>query len=97
MRFIITTVFVAITTISLAQADSSSYFLQKGLEEKGKGRLMESYKALDKAYSYNKNDKQVVSELARTLFDLRRYAQAREKYLELEKHSIPKKYLIRTL
>ncbi len=85
MRFIITTLLVAITTISFAQTDSSSYFLQKGLEEKGKGRLMESYKALDKAYSYNKTDKQIISELARTLFDLRRYVPAKEKYLKLEK------------
>ena len=46
---------------------------------------MESYKAFDKAYTYNKSNKQVVSLLASSLFDLRRYPQAREKYMELEK------------
>jgi tetratricopeptide (TPR) repeat protein len=84
MRFLLTAALAAATTIVSAQSDSSAYFLQKGLEEKGKGRLMESYKAFDKAYSYNKNDKQVVSELANTLFELRRYGQAREKYMQLE-------------
>ena len=46
---------------------------------------MESYKAFDKAYAYNKNNKEIVSYLAATLYDLRRYPQSREKYLELEK------------
>jgi tetratricopeptide (TPR) repeat protein len=68
-----------------AQSDSAAYFLQKGLDEKAKGRTMESYKALEKAYNYNKTNKQVVQELADLLVALRRYPQAREKYLELEK------------
>jgi tetratricopeptide (TPR) repeat protein len=85
MRLILTTALISVSMLSFAQTDSSEFFLQKGLEEKGKGRITESYKAFDKAYAYNKNNKQVVSLLASTLFDLRRYAQAREKYLELEK------------
>jgi len=85
MRFILATAFTAISAVAFAQTDSSGFYLQKGLEEKTKGRLLESYKAYDKAYSFNKNNKEVVAELAKTLFDLRRYAQAREKYLELEK------------
>ncbi|HEY0732683.1 MAG TPA: CDC27 family protein [Chitinophagaceae bacterium] len=85
MRLTITAALMAISAISFGQTDSSDYFIQKGLEEKQKGRLMESYKQFDKAYSYNKTSKQAVSLLASTLFDLRRYAQAREKYLELEK------------
>ena len=68
-----------------AQSDSASLFLQKGLAEKEKGRTLESWKAFDKAYSYNKTDKAVVQNLADALFKLNRYAQAREKYLELEK------------
>jgi tetratricopeptide (TPR) repeat protein len=68
-----------------AQSDSSMFYLQKGLDEKGKGRTMESYKALDKAYGYNKTNKQVVQELADVLVTLRRYPQARDKYMELEK------------
>jgi tetratricopeptide (TPR) repeat protein len=85
MRLILTAALLSVSALSFAQTDSSDFFLKKGLEEKGKGRLMESYKAFDKAYTYNKNNQQVVSLLASSLFDLRRYAQAREKYLELEK------------
>jgi tetratricopeptide (TPR) repeat protein len=68
-----------------AQADSATAYLQKGLEEKTKGRTLEAWKRFDKAYGFNKNDRQVVGELAKSLFDLRRYPQSREKYLELEK------------
>jgi tetratricopeptide (TPR) repeat protein len=75
---------IALASVLFAQTDSSDYYLKKGLVEKTKGRLMESYKALDKAYSFNKKDQQVIAELAKTLFDLRRYAQAKEKYLQLE-------------
>jgi tetratricopeptide (TPR) repeat protein len=85
MRFILATALTVVSAVSFAQTDSSGYFLQKGLEEKGKGRTLESYKNFDKAYTYNKNDKQVVSELANSLLNMRRYAQAREKFLELEK------------
>jgi len=85
MRFILATAFTALTAVSYAQNDSSSFFLQKGLEEKGKGRTLEAYKQFDKAYSYNKANKEVVNELANSLLSLRRYAQAREKFLELEK------------
>ncbi len=85
MRFLLSTAFAVITTISFAQTDSSSYYLQKGLDEKGKGRLAESYKAFDKAYTFNKGNKQVVAELAHSLYGLRRYAQAKEKFFELEK------------
>jgi tetratricopeptide (TPR) repeat protein len=68
-----------------AQADSATAYLQKGQEEIAKGRTLEAWKKFDKAYTFNKNDKQVVAALAKSLFDLRRYAQAREKYIELEK------------
>jgi tetratricopeptide (TPR) repeat protein len=85
MRLILTGLCLAVASVTFAQTDSSSIFLQKGLEEKAKGRLMESYKAFDKAYTYNKNDKQIVTELAKSLYDLRRYGQAREKYMQLEK------------
>jgi tetratricopeptide (TPR) repeat protein len=85
MRLILTSTLLSVSALSFAQTDSSEFFLKKGLEEKGKGRLMESYKAFDKAYTYNKNNKQVVSYLAASLYDLRRYPQSREKYLELEK------------
>lgn len=89
MRLVFTAAMLAITTAAFAQTDSSSYFLQKGLEEKTRGRLNESYKQLDKAYSFNKANKQVVSELAHVLMSLRRYTQAREMYLQLEKLGDP--------
>jgi len=76
---------VGISTSLFAQSDSASFFMQKGLEEKAKGRRLESMRQFEKAYSYNKTDKQIVSELASAYYDLRRYGQAREKYLELEK------------
>lgn len=86
MRCFLTAILLAISIISFSQqTDSAQFFLQKGLEEKGKGRLMESFKAFDKAYNYNKTDKQIVSELATSLFNLRQYSQARVKYMELEK------------
>jgi tetratricopeptide (TPR) repeat protein len=84
MRFFLSTVFISFAFISSAQTDSSAIYLQKAINEKSKGRTMEAYKALDKAYNFNKNNKQVVSELAKALSELRRYSQAREKYLQLE-------------
>lgn len=68
----------------LAQSDSASFYFQKGLEEKQKGRLMESFKHLDKAYSFNKKDQALTKELAAAYYDLRKYSQAREKYKEAE-------------
>lgn len=97
MRLILTVALAASTTLTFAQADSSQFFYQKGIEEKGKGRVMESYKAFDKAYTYNKGDKQVVESLAQTLFDLRRYPQAREKYQELEKMGNPSAHTLKQL
>lgn len=85
MRLIFTALLFSATTVAFAQADSAALFLQKGLDEKSKGRVMEQYKALDKAYNYNKSNKQIVQELADVLVSLHRYPQARDKYLELEK------------
>jgi tetratricopeptide (TPR) repeat protein len=71
--------------LTLAQSDSSSLYLQKGLEEKTRGRRMESLKYFEKAHAYNKSSREILKELAEAYFDLRRYAQAKEKYRELEK------------
>jgi tetratricopeptide (TPR) repeat protein len=84
MRLLILTALSVLTINSYSQADSSSYYVHKGIQEKEKGRLMESFKAYEKAYSYNK-DVVIVKELASILYDLRRYPQARERYLEAEK------------
>jgi tetratricopeptide (TPR) repeat protein len=80
---------LSISTILLAQSDSAKFFLQKGLDEKAKGRLMESLKQFERAYNYNKTDKQIVTELASTYVNLRRYGQAREKYQQLEQMGAP--------
>lgn len=85
MRLILTAVLFSVSLFSFAQADSSAKYLQKAREEKARGRTMEAYKNLDKAYSLNATDKVVISELASVLIDLRRYPQAREKYMQLEK------------
>ena len=85
MRLILTAVLFFTSVCSFAQADSSAKYLQKAREEKAKGRTMEAYKNLDKAYSFNATDKAVIGELASVLIDLRRYPQAREKYMQLEK------------
>jgi tetratricopeptide (TPR) repeat protein len=84
-KIAITALIIAMCFTSFAQADSSSIYLQKGMEEKVKGRRLESMKHFEKAYSYNRENKEVVSELASAYFDLRRYPQSREKYLQLEK------------
>lgn len=84
IKVILTSVVLGLSTFLFAQSDSSTYFLQKGLEEKGKGRRMESLKQFEKAYTYNKNSKEVVSQLAAAYLDLRRYGQAKEKYAQLE-------------
>lgn len=76
---------LALSTTIFAQSDSSAFFYQKGLEEKAKGRQLESMKQLEKAYSYNRNDRQITGELAASYLGLRRYGQARDKFLQLEK------------
>src|SRR4051812_12509264 len=80
------TVCVLMLSASLwAQSDSAGFYLQKGREEKTRGRRLESLKQFEKAYSFNKTDKAVVSELAAAYLDLRRYGQAKEKFQQLEK------------
>lgn len=83
-KIILTTAFIGFSCFLFAQVDSSQFFLQKGLEEKGKGRRAEALKHLEKAYGYNKSNKQIVAELAAVYVDNRKYGQAREKYQQLE-------------
>ena len=80
--FIVTT--LGITSVLFAQSDSSAFYLQKGLDEKAKGHSLIAVQQLEKAYNFNKNDKQIVSELAADYLGLRRYGQARDKFLQLE-------------
>jgi len=84
-KLILVSLLTGTTFIAFSQTDSSAFFLQKGLEEKTIGRRMESLKHFEKAYQYKNDDKQIVSELAAAYLDLRRYAQAKQKFQELEK------------
>ncbi len=69
---------------SFAQSDSSTFYLQKGMCEKVKGRRMEVVKQLEKAYSFNKENKHVVSELAAAYTEVKFYTKAKEKYSQAE-------------
>ncbi len=69
--------------VKLNQTDSAGYFLQKGLDEKAKGRRLESLKYFEKAAKYDASNKAIVSELASAYLDLRRYGFARDTYKKL--------------
>lgn len=83
-KSVFTTALAVMTASSFAQTDSSAFFLQKGLDEKTKGRRMEVVKQLEKAYSYNKANVQVVSELASAYNEVKFYAKAKEKFVQAE-------------
>lgn len=89
LKLILAAFVILATTAVSAQADSAAVYLKKAQDEKVKGRLMESFKHIEKAYGYDKTSKEIVSMMASTLMDLRKYSQAREKYLELEKLGDP--------
>ena len=71
------------TQVKLNVTDSADFFLQKGLQEKEKGRRLESLKNFEKASKYDANNKAVVAELASAYYDLRRYTFARDNYKKL--------------
>jgi tetratricopeptide (TPR) repeat protein len=83
-KIILTAAVLGFSTFAFSQADSSSYYLGKAREEGANGRKMETMKQLEKAYSFNKTNRDVVAELATTYMELRRYPQAKEKFLQLE-------------
>jgi tetratricopeptide (TPR) repeat protein len=83
-KFFLIATSLGISTAIFAQADSSSFYFQKGLAEKAKGHSLIAVQHFEKAYNFNKNDKQIVSELAADYLSLRRYAQSRGKFLQLE-------------
>jgi tetratricopeptide (TPR) repeat protein len=82
--YLLTILSLGVASATFSQSDSADYFFQKALKEKEAGRKMEVWKNLDKAYKYNPDDKAIVTELATVLFDLRKYAQAREMFLKQE-------------
>jgi tetratricopeptide (TPR) repeat protein len=83
LRFCILLLFALISSVAFAQADSSKYFLQKGLDEKAKGRRMESLKNFEKSFKYDSSNKVLLGELASAYMDLRKYYQAKETYKKL--------------
>jgi tetratricopeptide (TPR) repeat protein len=74
---------ISANTVSSVTVDSASFFLQKGLMEKEKGRRMESLKNFEKAQKYDANNKQITAELASAYYDLRKYTLAIESYKKL--------------
>ena len=83
LRHFIVLFLVLTSTVASAQADSSKYFLQKGLDEKQKGRRMESLKNFEKGVKYDSSNKALLGELASAYMDLRKYYQAKETYKKL--------------
>jgi len=83
LRICILPLLVLISSVAFAQADSSKYFLQKGLDEKQKGRRMESLKNFEKSFKYDSSNKVLLGELASAYMDLRKYYQAKETYKKL--------------
>jgi tetratricopeptide (TPR) repeat protein len=75
---------LVLSFVLFAQTDSSAFYFQKGMDDKAKGHSLIAIQNFEKAYSFNKNDKQIISELAANYLALRRYNQAKEKYLQLE-------------
>jgi tetratricopeptide (TPR) repeat protein len=75
--------FILINFFASAQADSSNYFLQRGLQEKEKGRRMESLRNFEKAAKYDAKNKVLLNEMALAYVDTRDYYRARETYKKL--------------
>lgn len=73
-----------VNNTSLSNADSAGFYLQKGLQEKQTGRRMEAFKNFEKAYKHDNNNKTIVSELAASYYDLRKYSKAKDTYKKLE-------------
>ncbi len=69
---------------TLSNPDSAKFFLKSGLKEKQTGRRKEALKNFEKAYNYDNNNKEIVSELAASYFDLRKYHLAKDIYKKLE-------------
>ena len=83
-KIVITAAISAFSTVLFAQADSASLYLQKGIEEKQKGRHLDSLQHFEKANKYKKDDKEIVSELAASYLNMRRYQQAKASFQQLE-------------
>lgn len=91
IRYILSLCLLLSTTYAFSQTsvtrlpvvDSADFFLQKGLQEKAKGRRLESLKNFEKAEKYDPSRMEIIAELASAYHDLRRYGFARDKYKQL--------------
>src|SRR5213592_2111499 len=81
MRLKLLVFVLLLSPVLFAQTDSTSYFLQKGLDEKQKGRRMESLRDFERAAKYESNNKVVLSELASGYMDLRKTSVSNYKQL----------------
>ncbi len=73
-----------VITTPVSNPDSAAFFLQIGLQEKLTGRKKEAFKNFEKAYKFDSNNKEVISELAASYLGLRKYSQAKDTYKKLE-------------
>ena len=72
-------------SLSYAQSlDSSSYFFQKGMEEKNARKYREAEKNFVKAHHQAPDNFEILVELANAYIAQNRYAEAREKYLRAD-------------
>lgn len=83
-KILISGTVLCIATSIFAQSDSSDLYFKKGIEEKAKSHSLIALQNFEKAYNFNKSDKKIVGELAADYLSLRRYAQAKEKFKQLE-------------
>lgn len=81
-------------SLNAQNADSSSYYLSKGLEEKESRRFREAEKNFAKALQFDPSDLQILKEHAQALLSQNRYAEAREVLLKAEKVSGDDPYVI---
>jgi tetratricopeptide (TPR) repeat protein len=73
-------------TLSYAQnRDSSAYYFQKGIEEKNARKYREAEKNFLKAHQQAPGNTEILMELGNAYLAQNRYAEAREKYLRVDK------------
>jgi tetratricopeptide (TPR) repeat protein len=66
-----------------SQTESFDFYFQQGILEKQNGRKLESLKKFEQAEKIDATNRELISELANTYHDLRKYQQARNYYKKL--------------
>ncbi len=82
-QFLLAAIIMAIAPAGFAQSDSASYYLKMGLEEKAKGRRLQTNQQLLKASSFEPTNKEILAELASSYQELRKYYPAYETYKKM--------------